>query len=227
MSINEEIRKRLFENQDLGYRDFHAKLMPTVSKDLIIGVRVPIIRNLGKEYAGRDDIEEFLLSLPHRYYEENNLHGDIISRGKDFDTVIYRLNDFLPYVDNWATCDLMVPKVFKKHTGELMPHILCWINSGKTYTVRFAVGMLMSFYLKEHFDTNQLLIAASIKSDEYYVNMMVGWYFATALAFHYDETFKFIKSGNLSQQVRRLTIKKVIESNRISQVRKEELRKLR
>ena len=225
--IISEIQKEFFENQDIEYRDFNAKLLPTVDRDTMIGIRTPVIRNIAKKYAEREDIGDFLSALPHRYYDENNIHGAIISLGKDLDTVVSQLNGFLPYVDNWATCDLIRPKMFKKHTEELMPHILGWIESGETYTVRFGIEMLMSFCLKENFREEHLELVAGVKSNEYYVNMAISWYFATALAFQYASAVKYLEQNKLDKWTHNMTVKKACESFRVTEEQKVYLKTLR
>lgn len=225
--IETRIREELFQNQDVGYRDFHAKLIPTIDKETIIGVRTPVIRSMGKKYAKCEDVQDFLNSLPHKYYEENNLHGDVICQIKSFDNAISELNKFLPFVDNWATCDLMKPKAFSKHTEELMPHILTWLSSGETYTVRFGIGMLMSFYLGDNFKEEYLELVAGVKSDEYYINMMIAWYFATALAFQYDSAVKYLEQNRLDKWTHNMTIRKACESFRVQDEQKTYLKTLR
>lgn len=225
--IVKEIEKRLFELQDTEYKAFHSKLMPTVSPDTIIGVRTPVLRKLAKELSKHPEIKDFLNNLPHKYYEENNLHGFIIEAIKDYDTVIAELDKFLPYVDNWATCDLMSPKILKKHTDELLEKINIWINSQATYTIRFGIKMLMSFYLDEHFKPEYLTLVSEIKSEEYYVKMMTAWYFATALAKQYENTLPYIEEKKLSQWTHNKAIQKAVESNRIPQNTKEYLKTLK
>lgn len=225
--IDETIRQKLFEMQDLKYRDFHSKLMPTVEKVKIIGVRTPQLRKFAKEFCKTPDATEFLGSLPHNYYEENNLHGFLIENIKDYHMAISAINEFLPYVDNWATCDLMRPKVFKKHLPELLTEIRKWVKSGKTYTIRFGIGMLMSFFLDAEFSMEYPEIVASIKSDEYYVNMMIAWYFATALAKQYDRVLPFIESHKLDSWAHNKAIQKSIESYRITDEQKAYLRTLK
>ncbi|MBP9989280.1 MAG: DNA alkylation repair protein [Ruminococcus sp.] len=218
---------RLYELQDLKYRDFNSKLIPTVDKNKVIGVRTPDLRKLAKEFAKTDEAESFLNSLPHKYYEENNIHGFIIETIKDYDKCIYELNRFLPYVDNWATCDLISPKIFKKHTDELYEQIKIWISSDKTYTVRFGIEMLMSFYLDDLFDTKHFELVSSVCSDEYYIKMMQAWYFATALAKHYDETLIFIESKKLDKWTHNKSIQKAVESYRITDEQKKYLKSLK
>lgn len=226
-NIEKEIQKRLFELQDLDYKAFGAKLMPTVNPDTVIGVRTPALRKLAKELSKRPDIKDFLNVLPHEYYEENNLHGFIIETIKDYSNVISEIDKFLPYVDNWATCDLMSPKVLKKHPEELLGKIKIWINSEATYTIRFGIGMLMRFYLDENFKTEYLTLVSKIESEEYYVNMMIAWFFATALAKQYDATLPFIKEQKLSKWTHNKAIQKAVESNRISKETKEYLKTLK
>jgi len=226
-NITERIRERLFALQDLKYRDFHSSLMPTVDKNLVIGVRTPELRKLAKEMAGDPEITEFLTDLPHKYYEENNLHGMIIEMEKDFGCCIAVLEEFLPYVDNWATCDLISPKVFKKHTADLLPYIKEWIASEHTYTCRFGMKMLMTWFLDEEFSLEYPEMVAAVHSEEYYVNMMRAWYFATALAKQYDAVIPFIENRRLDVWTHNKTIQKAIESFRITSEQKAYLRTLK
>lgn len=219
------IRDRLFALQDVKYRDFQAKLMPTVSKELIIGVRTPDLRKLAKETA--EYSAEFMKILPHKYYEENNIHAFYIEQIKDFDLCIAELNRFLPCVDNWATCDMMRPKVFQKHLPELLEQIKIWMASGETYTVRFGIEMLMIFYLDEHFSAEYPEAVAAVKSDEYYVKMMVAWYFATALAKQWDAVIPYLEQNRLDADTHNKTIRKAIESYRITDEQKAYLRSLK
>ena len=181
-TIITNVQTHLFELQDLKYRDFHAKLMPTVNKEKIIGVRTPALRVFAKKYGKTDEAKEYLQILTHQYYEENNLHGLLIEQIKDYDTCLEELERFLPYIDNWATCDIPRPKCFAKNIAELFPAIKEWIASGDTYTIRYGIGTLLSFYLDEDFKPEYIEIVAEVESEEYYVNMMRAWYFATALA---------------------------------------------
>lgn len=223
MSITEE----LFKLQDLGYRDFQARLMPTIDKDTIIGVRTPVLRKLAKQFAPTDEAKEFIEHLPHKYYEENNLHAFIISQTKDFDEAISQTNRFLPYIDNWATCDSFSPKIFKKHTTELLDNVKVWIKSTHTYTCRFGIEMLMSFYLDDLFKPEYAEMVASVRSDEYYVKMMIAWYFATALTKQYDATIGYITGKRLDSWCHNKTIQKAIESFCISDERKAFLKRLK
>ena len=222
-----EIEERLFALQDKGYRDFHKKLVPTVPQDKIIGVRTPALRKLAKEIVQMGEAEAFLARLPHRYFDENQLHAFIISGLKDYGECMAHLQEFLPYIDNWATCDQLSPKVFKQHRQELLKEIRKWLESEETYTVRFAIGMLMHNFLDEDFDEAYLSMVAEVRSEEYYVNMMIAWYFATALAKQYDAVIPYLEEHRLSRWCHNKTIQKAIESHRISDGHKAYLRALR
>ena len=206
------------------YKEFSAKLMPTVDKNTVIGIRIPLLRKLAKSLT---DYDGFLKDLPHKYFEENNLHAFLIERETDFERCIEKLDAFLPYVNNWATCDSMKPKVLKKDMQKLLLHIYRWINSKEVYTVRYGINMLMSFYLDEHFDENHLMLICNIKSDEYYINMMRAWYFATALAKQYDKTLPIIEQNMLDKWTHNKTIQKAVESLRITKEQKAYLKTLR
>ena len=225
--INTEIEKRLFELQDEGYRDFQSKLIPSVSDVGFIGVRTPELRALAKEFSKREDVGDFLGALPHKYFDENQLHAFIVSLIKDFDSCVAEVERVLPYVDNWATCDQMSPKVFKKHRTELLGYINKWIKSEHTYTIRFGVGMFMEHFLDEDFSLEYANTVSEIRSDEYYVNMMVAWYFATALAKQYDSIIPFIEDRKLDSWTHNKAIQKSIESRRISPERKSYLKSLK
>ncbi len=211
----QSITEQLFALQDIDYKQFHSKLMPTINSDVIIGVRTPELRKFAKQLAKSTDVELFLQELPHRYYEENNLHGFLIESIKEFDACIAALNQFLPYVDNWATCDMMSPKVMKTDLPELYEWVKVWIASGETYTVRFGVNMLMKYYLDETFLPEYPALVASIQSEEYYVKMVVAWYFATALAKQYDAVLPYIEEHRLDAWTHNKTIQKAVESYRI------------
>jgi 3-methyladenine DNA glycosylase AlkD len=225
--IEQEIRSRLFELQDLKYKDFSSKLIPTVDPEIVIGVRTPELRKLAKEYANTAKAEEFLKILPHRYYEENNLHGFLIETLRDYDTAVNALEAFLPYIDNWATCDVISPKVFKKHLPELYERIKVWLQSDKTYTVRFGIGMLMGHYLDTAFKPEMPELVAAIRSEEYYINMMIAWYFATALVKQTDTVMPYIKEQRLDKWTHNKAIQKAIESSRISDETKVYLKTLK
>ncbi|MBE6903674.1 MAG: DNA alkylation repair protein [Ruminococcaceae bacterium] len=216
-----DITKELFKMQDLKYKEFHSKLMPTVDSQSVIGVRVPLIRAFSKKI--KNEADEFLNSLPHKYYEENNLHAFLIAQTDDFDKCIKMLNVFLPFVDNWATCDSLRPKCFNKNKDKLLCEIEKWIKSKHVYTVRFAIEMLMVYYLDEDFDERYLKTVSEIKSEEYYINMMLAWYFATALAKKWDSTIIYLKNNALPLWVHNKTIQKAVESYRITAEQKEYL----
>lgn len=243
------IQKQLFGLQDKKYKDFQVKLIPNVDPETVIGVRTPELRKLAKELAkglskepvkgnakdtetgtlkGRaKETKAFLAALPHRYFDENQLHAFIVSEIKDYDRCIVEVNKFLPYVDNWATCDQMSPKVFAKHKAELLKEIKCWLKSKETYTVRFAIGMLMQHFLDEDFDPAYPKLVAKIRSDEYYINMMIAWYFATALAKQYETTIPYIEQNKLDVWTHNKTIQKAVESYRITDEQKAYLKKLK
>ena len=211
----------------MEYRDFQSKLIPTVGKDYFIGVRTPELRRLAKQLSVREDVNEFLENPEHDYFDELQLHVFIVSDIKDYRACIDEVNRFLPYVNNWATCDQMSPKVFKKHKEELLEEIYRWLESDKTYTVRFAVKMLMEHYLDSDFDEKYLLTVSKIRSEEYYVKMMVAWYFATALAKQYESAYKIIEDRRLDVWTHNRAIQKAAESYRISDKQKAELKKLK
>lgn len=225
--IKVDIQQELFALQDLSYRDFHAKLMPTVDKARVIGVRTPKLRAFAKEFGKTEEAKEFLKVLPHQYYEENNLHGLLIEQIKDYPTLIRELNRFLPCIDNWATCDLLTVRVVKKHLDTFTEEVEHWLASDHTYTIRFGIGMLMRYYLEEHFSLEYPEKVAKIRSKEYYVNMMRAWYFATALAKQYEAIFPFLEEKRLDAWTHNKTIQKAIESYRITQEQKAYLRTLR
>ena len=225
--ILDEIRNELFKMQDIAYRDFNSKLIPTVDKSLFIGVRTPELRKYAKQLAKREDIEEFLHSLPHKYFDENQLHAFIVSEIKDFKICVDKVNEFLPHIDNWATCDQLSPKVFKKNHKELIAYIKEWLESDKVYTRRFGIGMLMEHFLDEDFDIIYPDTVSNIRSDEYYVNMMIAWYFATALAKRYESVLPFIEKRSLDIWTHNKAIQKAVESLRISDEKKEYLKSLK
>lgn len=221
------ILDRLYALQDTKYRDFQGKLIPTVDPKTIIGVRTPDLRTLAKELAKQEVIGTFLDTLPHPYFDENQLHAFILSELKDYNQCIERVKEFLPYIDNWATCDQLSPKAFKKHKTELLKEIKTWLKSDATYTVRFAVGMLMQHYLDDDFNSAYPKLVAVIKSDEYYINMMRAWYFATALAKQYDAIIPYIEQKKLDPWTHNKAIQKAVESYRIKAEQKEYLKTFR
>lgn len=229
---SEDIRTHLFELQDeiyrlrADYRTFQARVI-VVPAESIIGVRTPLLRKYAKELLGTELAFEFMKDLPHQYHEEKQLHSFFIGQSKDFDWMIEQLDIYLPYIDNWATCDSICPKTFKKHTANLMPHIERWMATGHTYSIRFAIECLMSFYLDDAFDPKQLqMVAAFSASDEYYVKMMVAWYFATAMAKQWDDVRPIMDEGLLADWTHNKAIQKAIESYRISPEQKEYLRQI-
>ena len=243
-----ELKKMLFKNQDLKYRDFHASLLPNIDKKSIIGVRVPTMRKIAKEFAAGltvaksvpANIARFLDKLPHKYFEENQVHLFVVERIKDFDECVRRIEQFLPYIDNWAVCDGKSPKALLKDESRFYAKICEWLKSAKPYTVRFGVNMLMAFFLDDRFDKSQLKLVAAIDenlfddagraecpTDRYYVQMVIAWYMATALAKQWDATFPYIKGRKLSPWIHNKTIQKACESYRITDAQKKILRGLK
>ena len=223
----DELQQELFKLQDLKYRNFHSKLMPGIDKETIIGIRTPVLRKFAKEFAKTEAAEAFLKELPHQYYEENNLHMLLISDIKDYEHCLAEVKRFLPYINNWATCDIPRPKCFAKNIAELFPAIKEWIASGDTYTIRYGIGTLLSFYLDEGFQMEDLDLAAGVRREEYYVKMMAAWYFATALAKQYDAALPYLRQRRLDRWTHNKTIQKAVESYRITPEQKDELRSLR
>lgn len=225
--ILNDIRTELFKMQDMDYRDFNSKLVPTVDKESMIGIRTPELRKYAKQLGKSSEIKEFLQALPHKYFDENQLHAFIISEIKDFKNCIAEINRFLQYIDNWETCDQLSPKIFKKHHSELFAYIKDWLKSDKVYTLRFGIGMLMEHFLDEDFDIIYPETVSKIRSDEYYVNMMIAWYFATALAKQYESIIPFIENRSLDIWTHNKAIQKALESYRISTEQKTYLRELK
>ena len=220
------ITDKLFKLQDKKYQEMQFKIIPNIDNSTIIGVRTPDIKKLAKEVY-KDDYKLFLKELPHKYFDENQLHAFIISEIKDFNECIDYINKFLPYIDNWATCDTLIPKVFKKNTDKLIKEVKKWIKSKEDYTIRYGVGTLMRFYLNDEFKEEYLELVSKIKSNEYYVNMMIAWYFATALAKQYNSTIKIIENNKLDTWTHNKTIQKAIESYRITDEQKNYLKTLK
>ena len=226
-ALTGKIRKDLQDLQDPKYRELQIRLIPTVEPESIIGVRTPELRRMARELGGTEGIADFLNDLPHAFFDENQLHAFIISGMKDYTACLRELERFLPYVDNWATCDQMSPKVFRKHRQELLEPIHRWIGSAKTYTVRFGIGMLMEHYLDEDFDPAYPELAAAVRSEDYYVNMMTAWYFATALAKQYEAVLPYIERRRLDPWTHNKAIQKAIESYRITPEQKDCLRAMK
>lgn len=222
----EEIRARLFELRDMEYKRFNSKLIPTVDAELIIGVRTPELRKMAKSLE-KEPTEAFLAALPHKYFEENQLHAFIISEMKDFDACIRELERFLPHIDNWASCDQLSPKVLRNNKESLLPYIKKWLDSGEEYIVRFGIGMLMEHFLGDGFKKEYAASVAAVKSEAYYVKMMAAWYFATALAKNWDETLPFIEERRLEKWTHNKAIQKSVESYRIDPDKKAYLRTLK
>ena len=225
--ITDEIRQSLFALQDIKYRDFQAKLIPTNAAESVIGVRTPALRKLARELRKDPKIGDFLQDLPHTFFDENQLHAFLISEIKDYTECLVQVQRFLPYIDNWATCDLISPKIFRKHTEELMPYIKKWMASEHTYTCRFGIKMLMTYFLDNNFRSEYAEWVAAVKSEEYYVNMMIAWYFATALAKQYDTAVQYLQTQKLDVWTHNKTIQKAIESYRITDEQKRYLKTLK
>lgn len=235
MSISAEIRTELESLYNEDKAEFTRKLTPNIAPKTVLGIQTPALRDLAKKYSKMADVDEFLGDLPHKYFEENQLHSFIICLEKDFEKCLAEVETFLPYVDNWATCDQLAPKIFKKRADDLIPHIVKWINTpeqlsdGKSgvYTIRFGIGMLMSYFLDERYDVRCSDMVAAVRSDEYYINMEIAWYFATALAKQYDSVLPYIEQNRLDDWTHNKTIQKAVESYRITPEQKEYLRTLK
>lgn len=225
--VVEHVQKELFAMQDLEYREFHAKLMPTVEMERVIGIRTPNLRAFAKRYGKTEEAKAFLEILPHQYYEENNLHGLLIEQGKDYEKYVKQLDDFLPYVDNWATCDMIAMKIVRKHRDNFINEIYRWMESEHPYTIRFGISMLMRHYLDDAFRPEYAEKVAQVSSEDYYVNMMRAWYFATALAKQYEWVIPFLEENRMDDWTHNKTIQKAVESYRITPEQKEYLRTLR
>ena len=223
----DKLQKSLFEMQNIGYKSFHSKLMPTVSPDSIIGIPTPVLRKFAKEYSKTSESAEFLKNLPHRYYEENNLHAFLIQQIKDLENALDKTNTFLPYINNWATCDMFTPKVFKTNKPKILHEAYKWMESDHTYTVRYGIKILMDLFLDDDFSEEQMLKIATIKKDDYYIRMMVAWYFATALAKQYKYAIKILENNTLTIWTHNKTIQKAIESRRIDPATKQHLKTLK
>lgn len=223
----DEIITELFRMRDVDYALLQAKIIPTVAADRIIGVRTPALRAFAKALYKDRDKEDFLSSTPHQYFDEDQLHAFVISLEKDFDKCIAEVDAFLPFIDNWATCDQLSPKVFKREPEKLLQYIQLWIKSGQTYTVRFAIGMLMQHYLDERFEVGYADMVAEVRSEEYYINMMIAWYFATALAKQYDRIVPYMEGKRLDGWVHNKAIQKSVESYRITDEQKAYLKTLK
>ena len=211
-----QLQNRLFELSDAEYAAFQSKLTPNIAPDKFIGVRVPALREFAKEFSKSPECAKFLNTLPHEYYDENLLHSILLEKVKDYKGCMELVENFLPYVDNWAVCDTLRPKVFAKHRAELLPKLREWIASDKTYTCRFGIDMLMTHYLDDAFLPEYPELVAAVRSDEYYVRMMAAWYFATALAKQWDAVIPYIENRRLDKWTHNKAIQKAIESYRIT-----------
>lgn len=227
VEILHEIRSKLFEMRDGKYQQFNSSLIPNVNSEFVIGVRTPELRKYASELAKRDDIGEFLAVLPHEYFEENQLHAFIIEKTKDYDKCLAQVEEFLPFIDNWATCDQCAPKVLVKNPERLISSVKRWISSDKPYTIRYGIGMLMRVYLDDRFSPEYPELVAAVESQEYYVNMMRAWYFATALAKQYEAVIGYFEDARLDEWTHNKSIQKAIESYRVSDERKAYLKTLK
>lgn len=227
----EDITKGLFELQDNTYRTFHARLMPEIDRKRIIGVRTPQLRAFAKQVVKEPCAEAFLQELPHYYYEENNLHGALLNlrykKESELEDLLEELERFLPYVDNWATCDMLSPKLFKRNLPLVYERIKDWLNSAHTYTIRFGIVTLLGYYLEDAFEPEMLELVCRVKSEEYYVRMAAAWYFSTALVKQYEETIPYFEQPVLEPWTHNKSIQKAVESRRMDEVTKEYLRSLK
>jgi 3-methyladenine DNA glycosylase AlkD len=221
------LQEELFKLQDTEYRDFNSSLIPGIEKETVIGVRIPVLRKFAKEYAKSGETEQFMTELPHKYYEENNLHMMLIAQIKDYNKCISETEKFLPHIDNWATCDSPLPKCFDKNKEDVLERAKNWIATDTTYVKRYGMGVMMRLFLDEDFKEEYIQLVAGVKSEEYYVNMMIAWYMATALAKQWDAAIPYIQERRLSEWVHRKSIQKAVESYRITPEQKEYLKGLR
>ncbi len=222
----DKITRFLKDNREEKFKAFQVRLIPTIDAESVVGVRTPALKALAKELIKTGEAEEFLQELPHKYFEENQLHAFILSELKGYDRVLFETNRFLPYIDNWATCDQLIPKAFGKNSDRVICEVEAWLQSKDTYTVRFGIGILMRYFLDDKFDEKYLARVAEIKSDEYYINMMSAWFFATALAKQYDKTLPYLLEKKLDKWVHNKTISKACESFRVKVEHKEYLKEL-
>lgn len=221
------LQEELFKLQDTVYRNFHSSLMPGVDKEAVIGVRTPVLRAFAKKFSKTEEAEQFMTELPHKYYEENNLHMMLIAQIKDYDKWISETEKFLPYIDNWATCDSPLPKCFDKNKEDVLERAKNWIATDATYVKRYGMGVMMRLFLDEDFKEEYIQLVAGVKSEEYYVNMMIAWYMATALAKQWNTVIPYIEQRKLSPWVHRKTIQKAVESYRITDEQKIYLKSFR
>lgn len=222
-----EIQEKLFSFGDEKYKNFHSSLIPTVDNDTIIGVRIPLLRQFAKELIRTEKYGEFLCELPHKYYDENCLHALILGELKDFNMLMFELQRFLPFVDNWATCDILRPKIFSKHREELLLYVTEWLNSDREYTVRFGIEVLLNLFADKYFDLKYPLYVSQVTYDSYYVKMMQAWYFATLLAKQWDSVIGYIENKTLPEWVHKKTVSKALESYRLTPEQKDYLKTLK
>lgn len=227
MDLGREIQQRLLSLREEPFKQFQHKLIPTVEEQAMLGVRVPALRALAKEYAGHPGIETFMAALPHAYFEENMLHALLIERLADFDQAMEQTQRFLPYVDNWATCDILGPKAFKKEPQRLLAQVQLWLRSGQVYTVRFGLDMLLAHFLDANFTPDILILAASVPGGEYYIEMAAAWLFSFALIKQYQAALPYLEQRKLSAFVHKKTIQKAVESYRLTDAQKTYLKTLR
>lgn len=225
--LKTELQEKLFSLQDIEYKSFHSKLMPTVNPDTIIGIRTPVLRKFANDFYKSDEAKNFLENLPHLYYEENNLHAFLLEKITDYHTLIKELNIFLPFVDNWATCDMMKPKIFKNNKDHLIIDIKRWLEAEYIYEVRYGIVCLMTYFLESDFKKEYLSWIATIKSDEYYINMARAWFFATALTKQYESTTPIFENKALDKWTHNKAIQKACESYRVTEEKKAFLRGLK
>lgn len=225
--IEKQIQNQLFSLADEAYKAFQQKLMPSVDPDTVIGIRTPELRRFAAKFAQTEEAKDFMANLPHTYYEENNLHAFLIEKITDFESAVTELNRFLPYVDNWATCDMMSPKIFSANKEKLLPVIERWISSSHTYMIRYGIVMIMKYFLDGEFSPRHLQKVADISSNEYYIEMAQAWYFAEALVKQYDHALPYLQKEWLSPFVHSKTISKACDSFRISDEKKKFLKTLR
>ncbi len=225
--MKKELTNYLIKNKDLEYKNFISRLIPNLDKGIIIGVRTPVLKYIAKKIIKNKKEEEYLNSLPHKYYEQNQIHSILLSQKMEYDKLISHINAFLPYINNWATCDTLIPKIDNKNLEDFYNHILIWLNSNHEYTTRFGVYMIMKNYLKKPNIDKYLNVITSIKSDKYYINMMISWTLAEALYVNYNKTIKYLEKQNLDKFIQNKTIQKAIESRKISNEIKDYLKRLK
>lgn len=225
------ITQQLLEMQDVGYRNFHASLMPTIEKKRIIGIRMPVLRHFAKDLIqckGQTNIILFLQQLPHFYYEENNLHGMLLGLTiKEIAPLLESIDHFLPYVDNWATCDTLAPKTFSRHPDEVYIAVKRWLQATHIYTQRFAIVTLLQFFLDDNYRPNILNDVANVRGDDYYLKMAQAWFFSFVIIKHYEDALPYLNEHKLDKWVHNMTIRKAIESFRVDKSHKDFLRTLR